>query len=396
MRSSNKLKDIQCKSAKPREKPYKLTDGEGLFLLVKPSGSKLWRMKYHFQGKEASISFGPYPGTSLVDARDQKQQARKLLRDGINPTQVRKEQELTSSTNQAFEALARDWHTKERNRWTETHALRVLTSLEKDVFPVIGNHHPDEIKPSAILDVIRRIEERGALHVASKTLGHITNIFAYGVIIGWCDNAPTANLHKALEKRTPKNYAHIQANELPQFFAKLNHYQGDPLTCYALKLLIHTFLRPGEIRKGRWSEIDWENKVWRVPAERMKSKREHLIPLTHEVILILREIQKHSGHYELMFPNRSKSYTPMSENTLCGAIKRMGFEATAHGFRITASTELNEQGFSGDAIEAQLAHVPSNKVRATYNKAKYMPERRKIMEYWSKRVSAANLNKEFP
>lgn len=258
------------------------------------------------------------------------------------------------------------------------------------MFPSLGKLHPNDIKPSDVLATIRKIEARGAFETASKILQRVNAVFGYGIVTGWTDNNPASNINKALEKYTPSEFSYIPFKDMPSFMAKLDNYGGEPITKLGLKLLIHTFLRSGEVRHGKWSEIEWQDRLWRIPAHRMKSRREHLVPLTDASLNILHEIHKYTGNCELILPSRNKAYLPMSENTFCSVIKRLGYKATAHGFRKTASTTLNEHGFNSDHIELQLAHVPSNKVRHAYNKAQYLQERREMMDFWSQTLISTN------
>lgn len=378
------LTDIQCKNAKPKNKPYTLSDGQGLYLLVNQN-SKLWRMKYRYKGKEKLASFGPYPEVTLAKARSARENIRAMIRDGIDPAAQKRQQQLDSSNT--FEALARDWHSKQLAKWKKDHAAQVLRSLEKEIFPIMGSDTPTDVEPSRILNIIRAIEKRGANETASRVLQRVSNVFSYGMIVGLCKSNPAAGLAKALEQHKTQGYRYISSEQLANFMAKLNSYSGEATTALGLKLLIHTFLRPGEVRFGRWEEIDWGNALWRIPGQRMKIERDHLVPLTAASLEILQQLQTLTGRYELILPSATNKKKAISENTLNAAVKRLGFEATAHGFRKTASTWLNEQGFHADAIERQLAHVPANAVRGIYNKAQYMDERCKMMAAWSKFVS---------
>lgn len=388
------LTDIQCRTAKPKDKPYKMFDGGGLYLQVEISGSKLWRLKYIYQGRPGLMSFGAYPLLSITEARSKRAEAKANIKAGIDPAQDRRRVKREAMQLNSFKALALDWHSKQSPRWTEKHSGQVLNSLTTDIFPIIGNQDPSKIKPAEILEAIRLIEKRGAYEIASRTLQRVNAVFIYGIAIGWCDTNPAQSLHKAVQHRVKSELSYLPLKDLPLFLTKLDAYSGEPQNVLALKLLIHTFLRPGELRKGRWEEIDFDQAVWRVPAERMKMKREHLVPLSQQSLALLNELHMLTGRFVLMFPSRSRIESPISDNTMGQMIKRLGYEVTGHGFRKTASTALNERGFNADAIERQLAHVPHNKIRGIYNKAELLPERQRMMQAWSDIVDGKELNTE--
>lgn len=377
------LTDIGCKSAKPKDKPYKIFDGGGLYLQIEPTGSKLWRLKYIFQGKPGLMSFGAYPSVSMTEARAKRTEAKQRIKEGIDPAQDRRQKKRAAEQLNNFKALALDWHSKQSPRWTKKHSAQVLNSLQVDVFPMLGNADPGTIKPGEVLDTIRMIEKRGAHEIASRTLQRVNAVFLYGIAIGWCETNPAQSLNKAMQHRVKSELSYLPLKDLPLFLSKLETYQGEPQNVLALKLLIHTFLRPGELRGGRWEEIDFDQAMWRVPAERMKMKREHLVPLSQQSLALLKALHTLTGRFALMFPSRSHHEKPISDNTMRLIIKRLGFDVTGHGFRKTASTTLNEHHFNADAIERQLAHVPHNKIRGIYNKAELLPERQRMMQAWS-------------
>ncbi|AZL16457.1 DUF4102 domain-containing protein [Rickettsiales endosymbiont of Stachyamoeba lipophora] len=381
------LNDITIKHAKPLEKQYRLADGKGLCLLVKPTGSKYWRFRYRFGGKEKEISFGVYPETSLKEARDKCDKTRKLIRANLDPSVVKKEEKIQQQldTENSLELIAREWHNNQKNSWAERHANYVLRRLEADIFPKLGFKSINTVTPPELLLVLRDIEKRGAIDIAKRALQTCGQIFRYAVATGRAERDISSDLRGALQTRKKEHYSRLEAKELPEFLEKLALYDGDLQTKLALKLLILTFVRTGELRGARWEEIDLEKKEWRIPAERMKMREPHIVPLSNQAIDIIQELKLISGYREHLFTNRNKPLSFISENTLLYAMYRMGYHsrATPHGFRATASTILNEHGFRPDIIERQLAHAERNKVRASYNHAQYLPERREMMQWWA-------------
>jgi len=377
-----KLSEISVRSAKGRDKPYKLSDGGGLYVLINPNSSKYWRLKYRIHGKEKTLSLGVYPGVSMAEARIEGNKAKKLLREGVDPVN-RRRQEKHSKIANSFRNIAEEWLIKQRGSWTKEHAARVMRTLERDVYPIIGDMPIQDIQTLDCLSVIRIVEERGALDVASRVKQRIASVFRYAIQTARCQFNPADQLQGVIKTRKVKHMAALGAEALPAFFDKLESYQGHHITKLALKFLIHTFVRPGELRGARWDEININKKEWRIPAMRMKMSEEHIVPLSEQAIVILKEIKLITGNFELVFPSVRNNRKVMSENTLTFAIrKRLGFDATAHGFRSTASTILNETGFRPDVIERQLAHTERNKVRAAYNRSLYLPERREMMDWW--------------
>lgn len=366
--------------------PGKHYDGGGLFLDVKDNGSKYWRLKYRFQGKENVAALGVYPDVSLKQARERREEAKKLIAQGIDPNQAKKQAELAQKESSAisFEGQAREWYEKQKDQWSsEKHAKQVIRSLEKDIFPAFSSRPISEISRAEVLHAIQSIEDRGAVEIATRTLQRVNSVFDYALTKGLIENNPANGLSKALKKRTKGEYDYIPIEEMPNFLKALDEYQGDRQTILATKLLMHTFLRTGELRLGRWEEIDFKNALWTIPAKRMKIKRDHLIPLSRQSLEILHQLYELTGTSPLLFPNRSNFHKPMSDNTINAAIKRIGFKATGHGFRKTASTTLNELGHNPDAIERQLSHLQNNRIRGVYNKAEYIDQRRKLMQTWS-------------
>lgn len=377
-----KLPEVKVRTAKGRDRPYKLSDGGGLYLLVNPNSTKYWRLKFRLHGKEKTLSLGVYPGVTMAEAREEALKAKKLLREGVDPVIRRKQEKQTKIAN-TFKNIAEEWLSKQTGMWTHDHATNVRRTLERDVYPHIGGIPVQDIQTLDCLAVVRAVEARGALDVASRIKQRISSVFRYAIQTARCQYNPADQLQGVIQTRKIKHMAALGADALPAFLERLEEYQGYVITKLALKFLVHTFVRPGELRGARWTEISIEKREWRIPAHRMKMNDEHIVPLSNQAILVLDELRSISGKYELIFPSVRNIRKEMSENTLTYAIrKRLGFDATAHGFRSTASTILNEHGFRPDVIERQLAHTERNKVRAAYNRSQYLPERREMMDWW--------------
>ena len=380
------------RNAKPRSKPYKLYDESGLYLLIKPDGARYWRFKYRFAGKEKLLALGVCDEVSLAEAREDRDEAKRKIREGTDPAEerkTRKRQDKHAAAN-SFKAVAEEWMIRQRPRWTAGHAERVRRSLEADLYADIGARPIASLTPPELLATLRKIEARGAHELRERVQQRASMIFRYAIATGRCDRDPVADLRGAFTSPVRFNYAALGQKDLPAFFAKLADYDGEPTTKLAIRLLALTFVRTGELRGARWSEFDLDNAEWRIPAERMKMRQEHIVPLSRQTLDVLRELQALTGRGALLFPSRSKAMQPISENTILYALYRMGYHsrATGHGFRATASTILNELGFPGDVIERQLAHSSKNKVRAAYNKAQYLPERARMMQQWADLLDA--------
>lgn len=381
------LTDTAVKRAKSEPKDYKLADGGGLFLLVRSNGSKYWRLKYRFNGKEKLLALGVYPDTSLKKARTARAKAKEQLSGGIDPGDFKQKEKDSKKIRAAntFENIAREWWEKRKGEWTESHAGRVLKSLEQDIFPAFGNEPVAEITPQEVLRALRKVESRDALDVANRLMQRCSSVFRYAIQTGRAETNPAGDLTGALKARKRTHQPSLPRTELPKFLQQLDSYEGMLQTRLALRLLVLTFVRPGELRGARWEEIDLKAKEWRIPAERMKMHSEHVVPLSRQAIAVLEQLKALTGQYELVFPSE-RGRKPMSENTMTFALYRMGYKsrATPHGFRATASSILNEQGFNRDAIERQLAHMERNKVRGAYtHHAEYLPERKKMMTWWA-------------
>jgi len=381
------LSDASVRNAKPKTKSYKIADGEGLFLLVMPNGSKYWRLKYFFAGKEKLLALGVYPEVALADARDRRAQARKVLAAGKDPGQAKKQakQLETAKTANTFEAVAREWYEQRKHEWSPKTAGMVLDRLERHILPRLGQQPIAEINAPEVLAVLRVVEGSGALEMTQRVKHICGQIFMYAIATGRAERNPVMDLRGALKTPVTKHRAYLRETELPAYLKKLKTYIGTPLTKLALQFLLLTFVRTTELRAAQWNEIHWKKAEWRIPAERMKMREEHIVPLSRQALVLLRGIQEHSGTRPYVFPNEINPSTFMSENTMLYALYRMGYRnrATGHGFRSTASTILNEHEFRPDVIERQLAHSERNSVRAAYNHAQYLPERRKMMQWWA-------------
>ena len=309
------------------------------------------------------------------------------MEQGRDPGSERKRAKITKAINAAntFEVVARDWHRAQLQRWDAGHAAKVLSSLEKDAFPDLGARPVSELTPPEILAAVRAVEKRGSLDVAGRVLQRIGSVFRFAIAEGKATSDPTRDLAGALQIPKSEHHAHLKQTELPAFLKKLAAYDGEPLTRIALEMALRTFVRTRELRGAQWPEFDIEAAEWRIPAERMKMKDEHIVPLSRQVLALIEQARAISGHRPFVFPSRTRPRDCMSENTMLFAVYRMGYQnrTTVHGFRATASTILNEMGYKADVIERQLAHVERKKSRKAYNHAQYLPERRQLMQDWS-------------
>ncbi len=393
------LSNTSVRMAKPRPKTYKLSDGQGLYVEVTPSGSRYWRLKYRFAGKEKRLALGVYPTVPLAKAREDAREARRLLQDGVDPSLRKKERarEAKQAAANAFEIVAREWHAVMRSKWTPRHTEDVIESLEKDIFPAIGGRPIAELRAPEILEAIRKIEKRGAIDIAQRVRQRCSAVFAYVIGTGFAENNPVVAMKGifATRKKVPRKM--LPVSELPIFLRRLESYSGDRTIQLALRLIILTMVRTVELRAARWEEIDFKRNVWLVPSERMKARAPHLVPLSGRALALLAELKPITGSYDLLFPGRSDRRKPISENTLLYALYRMGYHqrATTHGFRALASTILNESGlWRPDAIERQLAHKERNAVRAAYHRAEYLEERTRMMQWWGDFLDEAETERD--
>ena len=391
-----KLNARQVDTAKPREKAYQLADGAGLYLEVVPSGSRYWRMKYRFNGKEKRLAFGVYPAVSLAQARALRDEAKKKLAEGIDPSFAKKEEKLVRDVrlHNTFQAVALEWHGTKVSRWSEGYASDIIEAFNKDIFPYIGQQPVNEIKPLVLLNVLRRMESRGATEKAKKVRQRCSEVFRYAIVTGRAEYNPAADLTSAMSGHESKHYPFLTVEELPDFFKALSGYTGSPLIVLAARLLILTGVRTGELRGAFWSEFDLEKAVWEIPAERMKMKRPHLDLLSTQALEIVQQLKVMSGQYPLVFPGRNDPRKTMSEASINQVFKRIGYtgKVTGHGFRHTMSTILHEEGFNTAWIETQLAHVDKNAIRGTYNHALYLEGRKEMMQWYGDYVDSCESN----
>ena len=389
------LTDTQIKKAKPDIKDRKLSDGGSLFVLVRSSGGKSWKYNYLFAGKQKTLSIGAYPAISLKQAREARDTAKELIAQGIDPSKEKKRAKLLAKAQAAntFEQVAREWHKSKAagDRWKEKHAARVMTALERRVFPFIGDLPIADVTAPDVLAVLRKMEAEGIGEGTRRVKQWIGDVFLYAIAEGRVMHNPANGLEKAL-KPMPKvqHQKRLAISELGGFIRDLEQYDGDRQTILGFKLIILTFVRTSELRYAEWSEFDLDNAVWTIPPEHMKMEETHIVPLSRQAVEILRELYILNGRHKFVLPSAVRRTKPISENTLLGTIYRMGYKnkTTVHGFRGTASTALNEAGFNKDVIERQLAHAERNRIRAAYNHAEYMQDRIKMMQWWADKVDS--------
>ncbi|HDR9187986.1 integrase [Burkholderia vietnamiensis] len=380
------LTDVAVRAAKPREKSYKLADGQGMYLEIMPNGSKYWRLKHRIDGKEKRMALGVYPAVTLLAARKARDEIKDQLRAGLDPSHEKKRVKAQRSLDRenSFEPIAREWHQQKKGAWRERHADRIMKLLERELFPAIGARPIAEIMAPELLAVIRKIEARDAIELAHKTIQATSQIFRYAIATGRAERDSAPDLRGALKPRFVVHMRRVSEAELPELMRQISAYDGDFQTRLALQFMALTFVRTSELRFAEWTEID-EKKEWRIPPEKMKMRTPHIVPLSTQALEVIAKLPELNGHSQFLFPSRSSSKKPMSENTILYALYRMGYHSrmTGHGFRGLASTILNEHSFNRDWIERQLAHSERDGVRAAYNHAEYLPERRKMMQWWS-------------
>lgn len=381
---SKPFSDISLRSLKPKDKPYKLADSGGLFIVVSPAGGKHWKLAYRHAGKQKTLSFGEYPYVSLADARKKREDAKTVLAAGRDPAGKRKR----VAPDRTFEFIAREWFNNRKGEWVEAHASRVLSRLEADVFPEFGDRELDDIKGMDVLEMVRKVEDRGAIDVSKRILQTCNQVFCYGIITDRGTRNPSGELRGALKKNPRvKHFAALKVPEIPEFLKRLDYSSGNPLIRLAVMFTLLTFVRTNETRYAVWSEfegLDTDAPTWRIPKERMKMGREHIVPLSRQVVALLTEIKQHSGDCPYLFPSYGRSGV-LSQNAMIQRVYDMGYRGllTIHGFRGTASTVLNENDFASDHIERQLAHAEENEIRGAYNSAEWLPQRRVMMQWWA-------------
>lgn len=395
------LNDSKIRNLKPSSRPVKLSDSHGLYLLVNPGGSRIWYLKYRFGGKESRVSLGAYPLVSLSEARQKRDDIRKLLAQNINPAQQRMADKAAASPEKCFKVVALAWH-KTNKKWSADYATRILASMKNHIFPAIGHLPVTLLKTQHFTALLRVIEDKGFLEVASRTRQQLCNIMRYAVQQGLTENNPAQHLEGVTAPPVKKHYPALQLERLPELFERIGDYQqGRQLTRLAVVLTLHLFIRSSELRFARWSEIDFRHKIWTIPATReaidkvrfsgrgAKMRTPHIVPLSRQAIAILKQIHEISGHLELVFPGDHNPYKPMSENTVNRALRLMGYDTKTdvcgHGFRAMACSALMESElWSRDAVERQMSHQERNSVRAAYiHRAEHLDARKAMMQWWS-------------
>jgi integrase len=392
------LTDTAIRKAKPAEKPRRLYDGGGLYLEISPAGGKLWRQKYTIGGKEKRLALGSYPAVTLAQARQRRDDARRLLADGVDPGEHRKAVKAAAAAREAdsFEVLGREWFAKRAPAWAPSHADKVILRLENDVFPWIGGRPVGEITAQELLSVANRITDRGAVETAHRAMQYCAAVFRYAIVTGRASRNPAVDLRGALPVARKVHRAAItDPAKLGELLRAIDGYTGSLVTKSALRLAPLVFVRPGELRRAEWSEIDLDHvdgPVWNIPAEKMKMGDPHLVPLASQAVAILRELQPLTGGGQYVFPGGHSPRRPMSENAVLAALRRMGYakdEMSGHGFRAAARTILDEVlHFRPDYIEHQLAHAVKDPNGRAYNRTSHLPERRKMMQAWADYLDA--------
>lgn len=385
-------KDVTYRTAKPKEKPYKIFDGGGLYLEVMPSSSKLWRLKYRYLGTEKRISLGAYPLVSLAEAREARDNAKKLLLQDIDPSEAKKEkkEKLKAENENSFQNVALEWFETNQNKWSKGYAQKIKRILEMNLYPHIGNAPITQITPPLLLDAIRKVEARGAYDIAQKTKQIAGMIFRYGIQTGKCQTNAAENLQGALVSPRTEHFAAFDVRQLPDFLNALERNEARLFerTRRAVRFSVYTFQRPGEIRQAQWSEIHWDAKEWHISADKMKMKRAHIVPLSSQAIEILKAQKEETGYLktDYVFPSQVRPTKPMSDGTVNKAIKKLGFEgkAVAHGFRALARTAIREKlRYDSEIIEKQLAHKTRNPLGEAYDRTQFLDERVDMMQAWA-------------
>lgn len=386
------LTNIACQRAQPDSKPYKLADGEGLYLEVMPNGSKYWRLKYRFFGKEKRLALGVFPAVSLIEARDRRYRAKKQLAEFRDPGALKREIKMNAQVNAAttFELVAREWHTLNIEKWTPSYGQDILHRLEMDIFSQIGELPIADIRPVKVLETLRLIEKRGAFEMARRSKQYISQIFRYAVITERADRDPSADLKDAMKPFQHGHFTALETDDIPEFLqaVECNKARLYPQTQNALRLMMLTFVRTSELIKAKWPEFDLDNGQWNIPAERMKMRRPHIVPLSTQTLNVLREQHKLTGtwKWEWVFPNQVRPRDHMSDGTILKALERLGYKGrmTGHGFRALAMSTIKERlGYRHEVVDRQLSHVPANKVDAAYDRAKFLDERHVMMQKWA-------------
>jgi len=401
------LTDAQVRNAKPKPKFYRLRDGNSLFLQVEPKGGKYWRLMYRYAEKQKTLSLGTYPEVSLGEARDKAHAARKTLASGTDPSAMKREKKRVAvfNANNTFEGVAKEWFENNKSKWTPEHADRLWRRIEIHLVTELGKRPIADISTLELLNVIRKVESQkitrgnkrvkrhGGTEVSHRVLQTSGAIFNYAIVTERMENNPAFPLRdgRALKPHKAKNYPTIVAKEIPDLLQQLENAKTSLQNKLAIRLMLLTFVRTGELRKSTWKDVDLKAREWRLPAHITKMRDEHIVPLSKQAIGLFKELYKISGHRELLFPpQQHRKQMLMSENTINMVLKRMGYKGklVGHGFRALASTTLNEKGYPADVIERQLAHAERNKIRAAYNRAEYLPQRQTMMQDWADLIDA--------
>jgi integrase len=388
------LTDLAIRKARPAAKTQRLFDSGGLYLEIAPSGGKWWRLKYRIAGKEKRISLGTFPAVGLREAREARDRARSDLAAQRDPSELKRaaRREQTERIDHAFEAIARQWLAHRSSGWSQRTRTLIEASLTNHVFPLIGAVHIAEIQPNTVREVVKSVEATGAAETAGRVFQRIRAVYRFAIAHDLTESDPTYPLKPAeiFKPRQTRHRAALPESDMPEFLKALAAYEGDPRTKLALKLLILTAVRPGELRGIHASEVDEKRALWRIPAARMKMKTEHLVPLSRQALDVIKQTEDLQDESGLLLPSPYYPGKPLSDGTLNSALARLGFKGrtTAHGFRTVFSTAANEAGWRADVIERQLAHEDRDEVRSTYNRAQWLEERRKLMQWWGDTVFA--------
>ncbi|MCF6808382.1 tyrosine-type recombinase/integrase [Thiotrichales bacterium 19S9-12] len=385
------LNTAKILALKPDNRDYKVFDSQGLFMIVKKTGKRWWRFKYRFKGKEQTLSLGVYPDISLKDARLKRDEYRKILTEDINPADLRKEIKAEQKGENLFETIALQWHQMKEDEWSTKYADMVLSSLRRNIFPYVKNKHINDIKPTEMLEILKKLESRGKIETTKRIKQTCGQIFRYGVALGKCERDPTRDIGDALKAVKSTPYAFLShPDDIARLLKDIDQYHGHFIIKCALMLAPLVFLRPTELAQGEWQEVDFDKSEWHIAEHRMKMRQKHIVPLSRQAMNIIKGLRLCTNTSRFMFPSRSDDDKPMSSESLRMALRRMGYsteEVTTHGFRHMASTRLHEMasdfGWHSDVIERQLAHAERNKIKAAYNHAEYLVERRRMMQVWA-------------
>lgn len=394
-----KLTDLKIRQSQPKDKAYKITDGGGLFLQVNSNGTKYWRLKYRIMDKEKLLALGTYPAVSLAQAREKREEAKKTINQGIDPIEQKRavKRDRVIKANNTMELIAREWHTRHYDQWSQRHADNILHRLEMDIFPVLGKLPIHAITPPILLEALQKIEDRGANEIARRALQVSGQVFRYAVVTGRAERDVSVDLKGALKKYKKSHYAAIDGQEIPALLKAIdeNRPRLYRQTILAVKLLMLTFVRTSELIEATWSEFDFDKAEWHIPAERMKMRLPHVVPLSQQVITMLQELQEMNGKREFILPSLINPRKHMSNGTILGALKRLGYHKrmTGHGFRALAMSTIKEElGYRHEVVDRQLAHVPANQVDRAYDRAKFLPERRIMMQKWADYIDLLHKN----